>query len=91
VTSPATSSSRLLPLGGFVLAGTGLVHFAKPELFESITKSAFPRRTRQHIYTNGAIETAIGLALVSPKTRKFAAIGAVGYVAYLGANIVRNR
>jgi hypothetical protein len=30
-------------------------------LWEPITKSAFPRNTRQHVYTNGGIETVLGL------------------------------
>jgi hypothetical protein len=39
------------------LAGTGLAHFTSPGLFEPITKVSFPRNTRQHIYTNGSLET----------------------------------
>lgn len=76
---------------GLVMAGAGAAHFVKPQLFESITKPAFPNDTQKHIYTNGGIETAIGLGLLLPKTRKLAAIGSVGYLAYLAGNAVRNR
>lgn len=83
-------NSRLPKLAGLVLAGTGISHFTSPQLFESITKPAFPRRTRQHVYTNGGIETALGLGLLSRRTRGLAVIGSVGYLAYLGGNAVRN-
>jgi len=84
-------NSRAAQIVGLALAGTGLAHFARPELFESITEAAFPRNTRQNIYINGGIETALGLALVSSKTRRLAAVGAIGYVAYLAGNVARNR
>jgi uncharacterized membrane protein len=84
-------NSRGAQIAGLALAGTGLAHFARPQLFESITVAAFPRNTRQNIYLNGGIETALGLGLASPKTRKLAAVGAIGYVAYLAGNVARNR
>lgn len=84
-------NSTLAKLAGLGLAGVGVAHFAKPQLFESITKPAFPRDTRKHIYTNGGIETALGLALSAPKTRRIGAVGAVGYLTYLAGNAVRNR
>ena len=84
-------SSRGVTLTGVSLVGAGLAHFVAPQLFESMTKPAFPRDTARHIRTNGSIETAIGIGLLIPKTRKPAAIGALGYVAYLGANAARNR
>jgi uncharacterized membrane protein len=84
-------NSRVAVLGGLALAGTGVAHFAKPELFESVTKSAFPRDTQKHIYIDGGIETAIGLGFAVRKTRKLAALGLLGYGAYLAVNIVRNQ
>ena len=86
----AKRNSRLLQIGGLTLAGTGVAHFVKPALFEGITKQAFPRNTATYIRINGGLETAIGLGLAVPSARKFAVIGAIGYVAYLGANIARN-
>ncbi|MCP9272001.1 hypothetical protein [Mycolicibacterium arenosum] len=84
-------SSRLPVLAGLSLTGAGLAHFAKPELFEGITKGAFPTDTARHIQINGGIETVIGVGLLSPKTRKLAVLGSVGYVAYLASNVIRNR
>jgi uncharacterized membrane protein len=83
--------SRLPALVGLALAGTGVAHFVRPELFEGITKSAFPQDTDRHLKTNGAIETAIGLGLVAPKTRRLAVLGTLGYVGYLAVNVARNR
>lgn len=84
-------NSRVAVLAGLAIAGTGVAHFVKPELFESVTKSAFPRDTQKHIQTNGGIETAIGLGLAARKTRKLAVLGLLGYGAYLAANVVRNQ
>lgn len=85
------SAEPLIKLTGVVVAVTGLSHFVRPELFESATKSAFPDNTLAHTYIDGGIETAIGLALVVPKTRKLALAGLVAYGACLGANVARNR
>ena len=84
-------NSRFPVLAGLSLAGTGVAHFISPQLFEGITRSAFPRDTDRHIKANGGIETALGLGLVVPKTRKLAALGSLGYVAYLAGNAIRNR
>jgi uncharacterized membrane protein len=78
-------------LAGLGLAGVGLAHFVSPRLFDSMTAQAFPKDTRQHTYIDGGIETALGLGLAVPKTRKLALIGALGYVAYLAGNVARNR
>ena len=51
-------NSRAAALAGLAIAGTGVSHFTSPQLFEPVTKSAFPRDTRRHLYTNGGIETA---------------------------------
>ena len=84
-------NSRGATIAGLALAGTGLAHFARPELFESITAPAFPRNTRQSIYINGGLETVLGLGLAAPKTRKLAIVGLLGYGAYLAGNVARNR
>jgi uncharacterized membrane protein len=84
-------NSRAAVFSGLALAGTGVAHFVRPELFEDITKAAFAGDTRQHTYTNGGLETAIGLGIAVQKTRKLAVVGLLVYGAYLGANIARNR
>ena len=76
---------------GLLLAATGLAHLAKPAAFQSITESAFPTNTRQHTYINGGIETALGLGLAARKTRQLAVAGLLGYGAYLGASVARQR
>ncbi|BBX47819.1 membrane protein [Mycobacterium cookii] len=83
-------SNRVARYTGLALAGAGLSHFTSPRLFEPITKSAFPRNTRQHVYTNGSIETVLGLGFSSKQTRSFATVGLIGYLAYLGGNAVRH-
>lgn len=85
------SKSSIARLSGLALAGTGVAHFVNPQLFEPITESAFPNNTRQHVYTNGGIETALGLGLIARQTRPLAIVGSLGYLAYLGSNAVRNR
>ena len=82
-------SNRVARFSGLAVAGTGLAHFTSPGLFEAITKVSFPRNTRQHIYTNGTIETVLGLTFASRQTRSLGAIGLIGYVAYLGGNAIR--
>lgn len=83
--------SARVPGIGVALAAVGLAHFAKPQAFESITASAFPDNPRRHTYINGGIETALGVGLVVPKTRRFAVAGVLGYLVYLIANTVRAR
>lgn len=84
-------NSTVAKLAGLGLAGMGLAHFVRPQLFESITKPVFPRNTRRHLYTNGGIETALGLGLSARQTRPVAVVGTIGYLAYLAGNAVRNR
>ena len=80
-----------ITVAGAALAATGLAHFAKPELFEPITAPVFPDNTRRHVYLNGGIETALGVGLVVPQTRKVAVAGALGYLGYLALAAVRSR
>lgn len=76
---------------GVALAAMGLSHFAKPHVFEKITAPAFPQDTRRHVYTNGGIETALGVGLAAPQTRKFALVGLLGYLGYLLFGAVNSR
>ena len=85
------SNSRGMTIAGIVLALTGLSHFVAPQLYEGLTKSAFPTDTRQHVYIDGGIETAVGLGLAVRKTRKIAVLGLLAYLVYMGVNVARNR
>ena len=73
------------------LAAIGLSHFARPQAFESITAAAFPDNIHRHTLIDGGIETAIGIGMIAPQTRKFALAGLVAYTIYLVTNVVRNR
>ncbi|MGE2832969.1 hypothetical protein [Mycobacterium sp. SMC-4] len=84
-------NSRAATIGGLALAATGLSHFVVPQAYEEFTKPAFPNDTRKYVYIDGAIETAVGLGIAAPKTRKIALVGLAGYLLYLGGNVVRNR
>jgi uncharacterized membrane protein len=81
----------LARFNGLTMAAIGIAHLVKPEIFEPISASAFPENTRQHVYINGGIETALGLGFALPKTRKAALVGLIGYVGYLGVSAARNR
>jgi uncharacterized membrane protein len=91
VSTEGSGGSRAAKLAGIAIFGIGVAHFVKPELFDGITAQAFPRDTRKHLYIDGGIETAVGLGLAVPKTRKLAAIGLLGYGVYLAGNVARNR
>lgn len=84
-------NSRAATIAGLALAGAGVSHFVAPALYEGLTKPAFPTNTRQHVYVDGAIETAVGLGIASPKTRRLALVGLVVYLLYLAGNVARNR
>ena len=84
-------NSRAATVAGLVLAAAGLSHYVAPQIYEGMTKAAFPDNTRLHVYVDGGIETAVGLGLAARKTRKFAVLGLLGYLLYLGGNVVRQR
>ena len=52
----------------------GVAHFAKPDFFESIVPDWVPSR-RAANYASGAAEIALGLGLLSPRTRRASALG----------------
>ncbi len=81
----------MVKFAGLALAGVGVSHFIKPALFDGMTRQAFPRDTRKHVYIDGTVETALGLGLSVQKTRPLAVVGLIGYGAYLAGNVVRNR
>ncbi|MBX7454772.1 hypothetical protein GR927_42895 [Mycolicibacterium sp. 3033] len=84
-------NSRAAKTAGLALAATGLSHFVAPGVYEPMTKAAFPTNTRTHVYVDGGIETALGLGIAAPKTRKLAMLGALAYLAYLAGNVIRQK
>ncbi|TQR87799.1 hypothetical protein D8S82_04070 [Mycobacterium hodleri] len=88
---PQEKSSKSATFAGLALAGAGVAHFVRPELFEGITRSAFPNDTARFLKINGGLETALGLGVALPQTRKLAVVGLLGYGGYLAVNAIRNR
>ncbi|MFW0788734.1 hypothetical protein [Gordonia sp. CPCC 205333] len=95
VEAPESESSRGIEgwtrIGGAGLAGTGLLHFAAPKLFVPLTRVAFPEQTERFVTVNGTLETLIGTALLSARTRLFGYIGLLVYLFYLGFNAKTTR
>ena len=81
----------MLRLAGIVLAGTGAAHFAAPQVFDPISRAAFPDDPRQATYRNGAIEVALGLALTTKRTRLLGLAGSAGYAYWLAGRVRANR
>lgn len=79
-----------LGLLGAGIALTGMAHFIAPKIFVPITEGAFPDDTDKWIKVNGASETAIGLAIAAPATRKLGFAGLGVYTAWLGLNGARS-
>jgi uncharacterized membrane protein len=84
-------ASRVLPLLGLLVAATGAAHFAAPATFEQVSKPVFPDDTRNWVLRNGATEVALGLALVTKRTRKLGVVGLLGYTGWLGSRIAAHR
>ena len=80
--------SKVARLVGLGIAGLGVAHLAKPEIFEQIVVTAFPTNTREHIYAAATFDIVLGLGLVAPSTRKLAVAGLVGYAGYFSANAI---
>ncbi|MBA0125138.1 hypothetical protein H0B56_06250 [Haloechinothrix sp. YIM 98757] len=83
--------AKLSRIFGVLLAGTGAAHFAAPSAFEPLSEAAFPEDTRQWVYRNGATEVALGLALVSNRTRKAGVAGLLAYTGWLASRVMVNR
>jgi len=73
-----TRRSTLLVAAFFTSAG--VAHFAKPDLFESIVPDWFPDAGLAN-RVSGAAEIMLGLGMLSPRTRRAAALGLVALTA----------
>lgn len=89
-TTPLAQGRQMWWLGSTV-ALVGVAHLVRPDAFAAINVLAFGRHQRRHSYTNGAIETAIGLGLIHPRTRRVVALAALPYPVYLIVNMLRAR
>ena len=81
---------RLARLAGLGMVGAGIAHFVSPQLFEPMTESIFGESTRKRVYTNGCVETTLGLGVTVRSTRPLAIVATIGYMAYLVGNFSRN-
>jgi uncharacterized membrane protein len=76
---------------GMILAGTflasGVMHFVKPETFESIIPKSLPSH-RTLVYVSGAAELLCAAGLLYPRTRRVAGIASAALlVAVFPANV----
>jgi uncharacterized membrane protein len=73
--------SRISPyVAAAFFTSAGVMHFAKPDFFESIVPDWFPNPRRAN-QISGAAEIALGLGMLSPRTRRVSALGLVALVA----------
>lgn len=63
-----------------LFTGAGVMHFARPDFFESIVPDWFPD-ARLATVGSGAAEIALGLGLLPPATRRISALGLIALVA----------
>lgn len=80
--------SRRSPYAAAALfTSAGVMHFVKPDFFESIVPAWFPD-TKLANRVSGAAEIALGLGMLSPRTRRASATGLIALtVAVFPANI----
>jgi uncharacterized membrane protein len=80
--------SRISPiLAGALFTSAGVMHFAKPDFFESIVPDWFPSATAAN-QLSGAAEIALGLGMIAPQTRRVSALRLMALtVAVFPANV----
>src|SRR6056297_1356693 len=77
----------LLYLMGPLYVVAGLLHFVVPELYVQIVPPVFPAALAL-VYLSGLAEVAVGIGLLLPRTRRYAAWGLVALlVAIFPANV----
>ena len=69
-----------ISLAATFFTGAGLMHFARPDFFESIVPDWFPNR-RLANYGSGAAEIVLGLGLLPARTRRVSALGLIALLA----------
>jgi uncharacterized membrane protein len=67
-------------VAGALFTGAGVMHFVKPDFFEAIVPDWFPN-ARVANQVSGAAEIALGLGMLSPRTRRASALGLVALTA----------
>ncbi len=67
-------------VAGALFTGAGVMHFARPDFFEAIVPDWFPNPKVAN-QVSGAAEIALGLGMLSPRTRRLSALGLVALTA----------
>lgn len=71
-----------------LLIGVGTTHFVAPTPFDAIIPAELPGNPRLYTYGSGVAEVTIGALLLTPRTRRFAALAAAAlFVAVFPANV----
>jgi len=84
---PARFKRPLLYVMGPLYVVAGLLHFVVPELYIQIIPPAFPAALAL-VYLSGLAEVAVGIGLVIPRTRRYAAWATIAMlVAIFPANV----
>jgi uncharacterized membrane protein len=89
MTDAGNQRRQRIRCGGPPVVAIGLSHFLWPRLFDPINMLGFPDEPRKYTYINGAIETAIGVLLTYPRTRRLSGIVGAGYTIYLAGNVIK--
>lgn len=76
---------------GLLGALIGVAHFVIPRIFDPFNRLGFPNHARTFTYVNGAIETALGVLLLSTHTRRPTAVLSACYITYLTISIFRTQ
>ncbi|MCG7311310.1 hypothetical protein [Brachybacterium sp. ACRRE] len=71
-----------------LLAGAGVMHFAKPAPFDSIVPPALPGAARGYTYASGVAELVVAGLLAAPSTRRLGGVASVAlFLAVYPANV----
>jgi uncharacterized membrane protein len=71
-----------------MLIGAGVVHLARPQIFDDIVPEVLPGPGRAWNYGAGIAELAVGLTVANPRTRRFGAtLAALLFVAVFPGNL----
>ncbi|OBK37782.1 hypothetical protein A5658_03885 [Mycobacterium sp. 1245111.1] len=78
-------------LGGLTFAVSGVAHLLCPRAFEWVNRRAFKDSIHTHVIINGIIETALGLAVLNPLTRRVAYAATGAYLTYFTASLLHRQ
>lgn len=83
-----TRAEQWARFGGLAFTMSGVAHLICPRAFESVNRLAFKDNIRAHVLINSSIETGLGIAVVSSRTRRAALAVTAAYLTYFTANLL---